>query len=63
MWVMDPLGLAAYATAQTGTLNDLPNGTRAVAINGNIVTVTITWQVPGTTASQHQISATLAKNP
>lgn len=63
MWVMDPLGLAAYAAAQTGAMSDLPNGTRAVAINGNVVTVTITWQAPGATASQHQISATLAKNP
>ena len=65
MWVMDPANLAAYAAAQTGALpaTTLPGGTRTVAVNGNVVTVVITWQAPGATASQHQISATLAKNP
>lgn len=63
MWVMSAANLNAYAAAQTGNLNDLPSGTRTVAVNGNVVTVTITWQVPGATASRHQISATLAKNP
>jgi type IV pilus assembly protein PilV len=67
MWVMDSANLAAYAAAQTGDISDLPHGlpsgTRTVAVNGNVVTVTIAWQVPGSTASQYQISATLAKNP
>lgn len=63
MWVMDSANLGTYATAQTGPMNDLPNGTRTVLVNGNVVTVTITWQVPGATASQYQSSATLAKNP
>jgi type IV pilus assembly protein PilV len=63
MWVMDATGQAAYATAQTGAMGALPNGTRTVTVNGNIVTVTITWQVPGATASQYVTSATLAKNP
>ncbi len=63
MWVMNAAGQAAYAAAQTGPMNDLPNGTRTVAVNGNVVTVTITWQVPGATASQYLTSATLAKNP
>lgn len=62
MWVMDPANLATYAAAQTGPMSDLPSGTRTIAVAGNVVTVTITWQVPGATASRHQISATLAKN-
>jgi type IV pilus assembly protein PilV len=63
MWVMDAAALGTYATAQTGTTSALPNGTRSVTVNGNVVTVTIGWQVPGSTASQYFISATLAKNP
>jgi type IV pilus assembly protein PilV len=73
MWVMDPAGLGAYAAAQTGTTNVLPNGTRAVAVNGNVVAVTITWQAPGSAvtdacgvvgaSSCYQSSATLARNP
>jgi type IV pilus assembly protein PilV len=63
MWVMASANLGTYAAAQTGNITDLPNGTRTVTVNGNVVTVVITWQVPGASASRHQISATLAKNP
>jgi type IV pilus assembly protein PilV len=63
MWVMNAAGQAAYAAAQTGAMNTLPNGTRTVTVNGNVVTVTITWQVPGATASQYVTSATVSKNP
>lgn len=64
MWVMDPANLATYATSVTGDIGTaLPNGTRTVTVNGNIVSVTITWQAPSAaTASNYQISATLARN-
>ena len=75
MWVMDPANLATYAGDVTGDLpaSVLPGGTRAVAVNGNVVTVTVTWNPPGVTATNacgvanasgcHRISATLSKNP
>jgi Tfp pilus assembly protein PilV len=64
MWVMDPADLDDYAAAVTGGLSQLPGGTRAVAVNGDIVSVAITWQAPGTaSASRYDISATLARNP
>jgi type IV pilus assembly protein PilV len=64
MWVMDPADLDDYATAVSGGLSQLPGGARAVAVNGDIVTITITWQAPGAaSASQYNISATLARNP
>jgi type IV pilus assembly protein PilV len=63
MWVMDPTTLAAYATTMTGNITELPSGTRTVTVAGNVITVTLTWQAPGASASQYQISATLSKNP
>lgn len=61
MWV-DSTNLAAYVTAGEA-VPQLPNGTRTVALNGNVVTVTINWQAPGAAgASQHQVAATVAMN-
>ena len=60
MWV-DPNNLASYAGADQAT-PELPNGTRTVTVNGNLVTITINWQAPGASASRYQISATLARN-
>jgi type IV pilus assembly protein PilV len=61
MWV-DQDNLASYVTATPEAIADLPNGTRTVAVNGNIVTVTINWQAPGASASQYQMSASLTRN-
>lgn len=63
MWVMNPADLGTYAASVTGSTGALPNGSRTVSVNGNIVTVTINWQVPGAPASRHQMTATLARNP
>lgn len=61
MWV-DRDNLAAYvedAVAVPG----LPAGTRTVAVDGNVVTVTVQWQPPGAgQAHAHVISATLMSN-
>jgi type IV pilus assembly protein PilV len=62
MWV-DRSNLAAYETAMPEALSQLPNGTRTIGVNGNIVTVTIQWQAPGAaSASQYEVTATLAGN-
>ncbi|MGW8393796.1 type IV pilus modification PilV family protein [Pseudoduganella sp. HUAS MS19] len=45
MWV-HPTSLAAYATTNQA-VPGLPNGKRTVVVNGNQVTVTINWQLPG----------------
>lgn len=63
MWVMAPDDYADYAESVSGDIAELPGGTRAVAVNGNIVTITVSWQAPGATApSQYQTTATIARN-
>ena len=61
MWV-DRGNLGAYVE-DGGALAALPNGTRTVAVAGNVVTVTINWQPPGADAARtHTVSATLMSN-
>lgn len=60
MWV-DRANLAAYAAADEAVAQ-LPGGTRTIAVAGNVVTVTYAWQAPGSSASQHVITATIAGN-
>lgn len=61
MWV-DRSNLAAYAESNT-VLAQLPNGTRTVTVNGNVVTVTVTWQPPSALlARNHRVTATISGN-
>jgi type IV pilus assembly protein PilV len=61
MWV-DRANLATYAVLDE-PVTQLPNGKRTIAVAGNVVTVTVSWQMPGSTAvRQHQVSATIAGN-
>lgn len=62
MWI-DRANLAAHAVKDE-ILTQLPNGKRNISVNGNIVTVTVSWQAPGAAAAhQHEVSATIAGNP
>lgn len=63
MWV-DRANLDAYDTEDVPeTLAQLPNGTRSIAVDDGVVTVTVTWQAPGSPApSRHEVSATLTTN-
>lgn len=61
MWI-DRGNLAGHVVADE-PLTQLPNGKRTITVNGNVVTVTVSWQAPGgASAHQHQISATIAGN-
>lgn len=60
MWV-DRGNLPGYV-ADAAALPDLPGGTRTVDVAGNVVTVTIGWQVPGGPPRSHVVVATLAGN-
>jgi type IV pilus assembly protein PilV len=61
MWV-DRGNLGGYVE-DAAALAALPNGTRTVTVNGNVVTVTINWQPPGADAARtHTVSATLMSN-
>jgi type IV pilus assembly protein PilV len=61
MWV-DRANLAAYVVADEAVA-ELPNGTRTVTVNGNVVTVQINWQAPeAEVASNHQVTATIVGN-
>jgi len=61
MWI-DRANLAGHAVAGE-SLTQLPNGKRTITVNGNVVTVVVSWQAPGSaTAHQHQVSATITGN-
>lgn len=61
MW-LDRANLANYI--EDGTAIDaLPNGTRTVTVDANVVTVTVNWQPPGADRVRtHTLTATLAAN-
>jgi type IV pilus assembly protein PilV len=60
MWV-DRTNLASYAG--TTTVAGLPAGQRVVAVDNQVVTVTVTWRTPGTSADHsHVTTATLGAN-
>ena len=61
MWV-DRGNLAAHAVVDD-PVAALPGGTRTVAVNGNVVTVTVSWQPPGEARTRNHVTvATLASN-
>lgn len=60
MWV-DRGNLPAYEV-DAEEVPELPGGTRTVAVDGNVVTVTIGWQAPGGPPRNHVVVATLAGN-
>lgn len=45
MWV-DQANLSSYVISDD-PVSELPDGKRSIAVNGNQVTVTVTWQMPG----------------
>ena len=53
--------IADYAEAGVA-VPELPGGLRTTAIAGNVVTVTVNWQLPGADARNHVVVATLATN-
>jgi len=59
MW-LDRGQLATYVG--NTAVAQLPSGTSTVAVNGNVVTVTIGWQPPGGPAGNHVVVATLVGN-
>jgi type IV pilus assembly protein PilV len=60
MWV-DLGNLPGYAKG-VEAVPELPGGTRTVAVDGDVVTVTIGWQAPGGPPRNHVVVATLAGN-
>lgn len=61
MWV-DRGNLADYVVTDA-VVDELPGGTQTVAVDGNVVSVTISWQPPGAANPRtHAVSATLAAN-
>jgi type IV pilus assembly protein PilV len=61
MWV-DRGNLVAHAVVDD-PVAALPGGTRTVAVNGNVVTVTVSWQPPGEPRTRSHVTvATLASN-
>jgi Tfp pilus assembly protein PilV len=58
MWV-DRTNLPAYAEVGT-VVPEMPNGSRTITVNGNVVTVEIDWQPPGAAdVRNHRVSATI----
>lgn len=50
LW-LDRTNLAAY-NGVTETITSLPGGQRTTAVTGDLVTVTVTWQIPGYSGNQ-----------
>lgn len=66
MWVdqgVNGTNLPTYVENDTA-VPDLPGGLRTTAVNGDQVTVTVTWQMPGdTTVSSYRSIARITSNP
>jgi type IV pilus assembly protein PilV len=61
MW-LDRADLASYA-AVDAEVPELPGGTQTIAVDGNVVTVTVNWLPPGAAdARVHAVAATLTGN-
>jgi type IV pilus assembly protein PilV len=61
MWV-DRANLAGYQVTDA-PVAELPNGLRTVAVDGDVVSITISWQSPGMpVVHSHTTSATVAVN-
>lgn len=61
MWV-DRDNLGDYAV-EDAEVDLLPGGLQTVAVDDNVVTVTVSWQPPGTAdARVHTVAATIAGN-
>lgn len=56
MWA-DPTNLAGHAVADE-PISDLPDGKMTVAVAADVVTVTVTWKVPGSSDTQRYVSTT-----
>lgn len=56
MWA-DPTNLAGHAVADQ-PISDLPDGKMTVAVALDVVTVTVTWKVPGSSDTQRYVSTT-----
>lgn len=62
IWIDIP-NMAAYVEADTA-VTGLPDGKRTTAINGDQVTVTVSWQMPGErTPNTYQSIARINANP
>lgn len=60
MWV-DQGNLASYVVTNQ-PIASLPNGTRTVAVSGTQVTVTVSWQPPGSTTPHRYVTVTHITN-
>lgn len=56
MWA-DPTNLAGHAVADQ-PISDLPDGKMTVSVAADVVTVTVTWKVPGSSDTQRYVSTT-----
>jgi type IV pilus assembly protein PilV len=56
MWA-DPTNLAGHAVADL-PISDLPDGKMTVAVAADVVTVTVTWKVSGSSDTQRYVSTT-----
>ena len=54
MWG-DRANLSHYVETDA-TVSSLPSGKRTIAVSGNQVTVTITWQLPGQTTAHNYVA-------
>lgn len=59
---LDRVDLASHAVVDAD-VPELPGGTQTIAVDGNVVTVTVNWLPPGSTDERaHMLAATVTGN-
>jgi type IV pilus assembly protein PilV len=61
IWVADRSDLEDLEVEAQAVPN-LPNGLQSIEVDGNIVTVTVSWQAPDSVVRSHQVVATITEN-
>jgi type IV pilus assembly protein PilV len=61
MWVADRANLEDLEVEAQAVPN-LPNGMQSIDVEGNVVTVTVSWQAPDGPVRSHQVVATISEN-
>lgn len=61
IWVGDRTDMEDFEV-DSQAVPQLPNGAQSIEVDGNVVTVTVSWRAPDSPARSHQVVATIAEN-
>lgn len=61
IWVGDRTDMEDFEV-DSQDVPQLPNGAQSIEVDGNVVTVTVSWRAPDGPTRSHQVVATIAEN-